>query len=207
MNSPFSLLNGSVHTLLLATTILFFFFNNPIVVVLARPQDAFEMRLAEVSERKPISQEEQIAKWKSLIGSTCSWQTVRFFFLLLFIVGPAKAPSAPPSFLKKNGSQCGVEHYLFIQYIYFFSLMVGIGLLQLPATSRRQKENAYVRCISRSSVKTPDLLLPSFNAVYRPLAQTRISLPDRPVWTRQKATSVLTAPVDLSRKSFFPYIS
>lgn len=50
-----------------------------------------------------------------------------------------------------------------------------------------------------------DSLRPLFNAVCRPLAQTRISLADRPVWTRQKATSVLAAPVDLSRKSFFPH--
>lgn len=84
--------------------------------------------------------------------------------------------------------------------------MVGIGLLQLPATPRRQKENAYVRYISRSSVKTSDSLRPSFNAVCRPLAQTRISLADRPVWTRQKVTSVLAAPVDLSRKSFYTNI-
>lgn len=86
--------------------------------------------------------------------------------------------------------------------------MVGIGLLQAAATPRRQKENAFVLSTSKSNEKTPDLFLPSSNAVCQPLVQIRISLADRPVWTRQKAISVLSAPVDFSRTSFPPtYIS
>lgn len=95
MNSPFGLLNRSAHVLLLATTILLVFFinNNPIVVV-ARPQDPVEMRLVELPGRKPVlSQEEQIAKWKSQIGSTCSFESVRFFFLPAHRLGP---PSPSP---------------------------------------------------------------------------------------------------------------
>lgn len=86
--------------------------------------------------------------------------------------------------------------------------MVAIGLLQIVATPRRQKESASVRFTSRSSVKTPDSFLPSYNAVYQPLVQTQISLADHPVWTRQKAISVMAAPEDFSRTSFFffPYI-
>lgn len=97
MNSPFRLLNGggSVHVFSLATTISLLFFFFFFVVVLARPQDPFEMHLAEVQpesggRRKPIiSQEEQIAKWKSQIGSACSWENVRKlnFFFFLFVGG------------------------------------------------------------------------------------------------------------------------
>lgn len=88
----------------------------------------------------------------------------------------------------------------------FLSLMVGIGLLQIPAMPKRQKENAYVPFTSRSSLKMPGLFLPSYSVVFRPLVQTRISLAAHPVWTRQKANSVLAAPVDFSRTSFFPHI-
>lgn len=104
MNSPFGLLNRSAHVLLLAKTILLLFFinNNPIVVV-ARPQDPVEMRLVELPGRKPVlSQEEQIAKWKSQIGSTCSFESVRFFFFF-FASPPAGPPLTLPLSLKNHG--------------------------------------------------------------------------------------------------------
>lgn len=108
MDSPFRLLNRCSAHVLLSTTILLFFFNNPIVV-LARPQDPVEWRLAEVPGRKQVlSQEEQIEKWKSQIGSTCSYQSVRFFFFFLL-----PAHKHPPSFPERTVVTVRVEHYLF----------------------------------------------------------------------------------------------
>lgn len=96
MDSPFRLLNRCSAYVLLSITILLFFFNNPIVV-LARPQDPVEWPLAEVPGRKQVlSQEEQIEKWKSQIGSTCSYQSVRFFFFFL------ASPQTPPFLSWKN---------------------------------------------------------------------------------------------------------
>lgn len=115
MNSPFGLLNRSAHVLLLATTILLLFFinNNPIVVV-ARPQDPVEMRLVELPGRKPVlSQEEQIAKWKSQIGSTCSFESVRFFFF--FCQPTGWAPPHPPPFPEEPWSQFAWKHFFFIK--------------------------------------------------------------------------------------------
>lgn len=80
----FGLLNRTMHVLLATTMMLLIFFNNP-VIILARPQDLDDIRLAELPRRKLVlSQEEQIAKWKSQIGSMCSYQSVRFIFCSFF---------------------------------------------------------------------------------------------------------------------------
>lgn len=91
--------------------------------------EAIPMRLAELPERrKPISQGEQIAKWKSQIGSTCSWQNVRGFFFFFCVLPaphpfPPPPPRAPPFFPEEKkvcGSQIRVEHYWIKTRLFFF---------------------------------------------------------------------------------------